>query len=275
MTTSDPSDSFSQRYGRVALIAGASEGVGACLAEQLAGEGLDLFLVARNGPLLEDVAAGIRQRHGVEARTAVLDLTDPGIGEHLGAATAGLEVGLLIYNAGAVNHIAPLFNESFEFWLTQIKLNCIGPLALVRQFGPAMLARGRGGIILVGSTGCFAGTPNIVVYSAAKMFEVNFAEGIWAELHPYGVDVCCAVIGGTDTPARARYLGVEYDPDTDMMPDEVARQILDNIANGPAYVVGEANRALGGGWLDYRRAGMAAVSEAMRVFGERKPAGGA
>lgn len=268
--TSSATGWFSQRYGPWVVIAGASEGVGVSVAEQLAARGLHLVLLARNGPLLDEVASGLRRRHAVEVRTLAVDLTNPLIGEQLAPTTEGLEVGLLVYNAGAVNYVGLFLDESFEFWLRQVKLNCVGPLALVRQFAPPMRERGRGGIVLVGSTGCFAGTPTIVVYSAAKMFQVNLAEGLWAELHPHGVDVSCAVIGGTHTPARARLLGVQYDPETDMLAEDVASEIVDNIANGPTYVVGEVNRALAGAWTDDRRAGMAAITEAMRAFGERE-----
>jgi short-subunit dehydrogenase len=72
---------------------------------------------------------------------------------------------------------------------------------------------------------------------------VNFAEGLWAELHPRGVDVCCAVIGGTHTPARARLLGVEYDPESDMLAEDAASEIIEAIGKGPTHVVGDANRA--------------------------------
>lgn len=136
-------DEFAGRYGRWALIAGASEGVGACLADQLAARGLDLVLIARNGPLLEKVAAGVRDRHGVTVRPLTLDLTDPEIGVRMADATAGLEVGLVIYNAGAANRTNEFIEDDLEFSLHQIKLACIGPITLARQLAPAMRDRGR------------------------------------------------------------------------------------------------------------------------------------
>lgn len=134
---------FAARYGRWALIAGASEGVGASLANQLAGRGLYLMLIARNGPLLDQVAAGIRERHGVEVRPLVLDLTDPDVGARVADATEGLEVGLVIYNAGAANRTNEFIEDDLEFSLHQIKLACIGPITLARQLAPAMRDRGR------------------------------------------------------------------------------------------------------------------------------------
>ena len=94
---------FVQKYVRWVVIAGASEGIGASLADQLATRGMDLVLIARNGPLLEEVAARAREEHGVQTRVVVQDLTDPDVGAKVATATDGLDVGLLIYNASIEN----------------------------------------------------------------------------------------------------------------------------------------------------------------------------
>ena len=197
-------DDFAHKYGPWAVIAGASEGVGACLADELAQRGLNLVLIARNGPLLDEVAAGVRERHGVEVRPLVQDLTDPDVAEKVAEATDGFEVGLLIYNAGAADRTSTIPRRLVRILAKQIKLACIGPIALVRHFAPAMRDRGRGGIVLVGSLACLAGASLLAVYSAVKAFNVNFAEGLWAELRPHGVDVCCTPLGMTYTEALQR-----------------------------------------------------------------------
>ena len=74
-----------------------------------------------------------------------------------------------------------------------------------------MRDRGRGGIVLVASLACVAGSATLAIYSAVKAFQHNFAEGLWAELREHGVDVCCTPLGMTFTPALQR-MGVEYDP---------------------------------------------------------------
>lgn len=234
---------FVQKYGPWAVIAGASEGVGASLADQLAGRGLDLVLIARNGTKLDELAADVRERHGVEVRPVVLDLTVPDVSERVAEATDGLEVGLLIYNAGAANRTTEFLDDTLEDSLQQIKLACIGPVALARHFAPAMRERGRGGIVFVGSLACLAGSSLLAVYSAVKAFNVNLAEGLWAELRPHGVDVCCTPLGMTWTEALQR-MGYAYDPETVMLSEDVAREIIDNIGNGPTYPVGEKNRAM-------------------------------
>jgi short-subunit dehydrogenase len=267
--STDPGADFAHRYGQWAVIAGASEGVGASLADQLASLGINLILIARNEALLENLAATVRERHGVQARPLVLDLTDPEVGVKVAEAADGLEVGLVIYNAGAANRTVEFLDDTFEQSLKQIKLACIGPLALARQFAPAMRERGRGGIVLVGSLACLAGSANIAVYSAVKAFNVNFAEGMWSELKPHGVDVVCTPLGKTDTEALQR-MGVVPDDQT-MRPEDVAREIIDNVSNGPVYVVGESNRAVASHiWTIDRRALVEMMSAASRHFAEEE-----
>jgi uncharacterized protein len=263
---------FAQKYGPWAVIAGASEGIGASLADQLASHGVNLVLIARNGPLLGEVAARAREEHGVQTRAVVQDLTDSDVAGRVADATAGLEVGLVIYNAGASDRTRAFLDDEFEYSLKQIKLDCIGPIALARHFGPAMCERGRGGIVLVASLACVAGSATLAVYSAVKAFQHNLAEGLWAELRPHGVDVCCTPLGMTYTPALQR-MGVEYDPQTQMLSEDVALEIIDNIGNGPVHVVGENNRAMASQvWTIDRRSLVELMSAASIDFASRTAA---
>jgi short-subunit dehydrogenase len=261
---------FAKKYGRWAVIAGASEGIGASLADQLASRGLDLVLIARNGGLLEEVAARAREEHGVQTRVVVQDLTDPDVGAKIAEATDGLDVGLVIYNAGASDRTTMFLENEYEYSLKQIKLDCIGPIALAHHFGSAMRERGRGGIVLVASLACVAGSATLAVYSAVKAFQHNFAEGLWAELRPHGVDVCCTPLGMTYTPALER-MGVEYDPAAQMLSEDVAREIIENIGNGPVHVVGENNRAVASQvWTIDRRSLVEMMSAASMDFATRR-----
>ncbi len=267
-------DQFRGKYGRWALIAGASEGVGASIADQVAARGLDLILIARNAPLLTRVAAEISARHGVEVRPLALDLTDPRAGALAAAAAEGLEVGLVVYNAGAANRMRPFLEDSFADSLKQVQLACVGPLALAHQFAPAMRDRGRGGLVLVGSGACLVGAANVVVYSAVKMFNVNLAEGLWAELGEHGVDVCGTPLGTVYTPALMR-MGVAFDPRRDMLPADAAREIIENIGNGPTHFVGDATRAAAARlWPGDRRAAVTAMSASTRAFAQHRAGNG-
>ncbi|MBY8862354.1 SDR family NAD(P)-dependent oxidoreductase [Nocardia sp. CA2R105] len=273
MSTS--ASTLARRYGPWAIIAGASEGVGASLADQLGAAGVNLVLIARNAALLQQIAEGVRDRHGVQVRELPLDLTaDPVIGRTIAESTAGLEVGLVIYNAGAASHPVPLLEQPYEYWHNQVRLNCIGPLSMVYEFAPAMRDRGRGGIVVVGSLACIVGAPTVAVYSAEKIFQVNFAESMWAELQPHGVDVACAILGYTDTPANRRR-GIEFDSRTMISSETAAREIIANLDAGPVFIVGEQNRAVNEKWLDRRRRSRDMMSAGFREDAQRVASPGA
>ena len=187
-------------------------------------------------------------------------------------ATDGLDVGLLIYNAGASDRTTTFLENEVDYSLKQIKLDCIGPIALAHHFGHAMRERGHGGIVLVASFACLAGSATLAMYSAVKAFQHNFAEGLWAELRPHGVDVCCTPLGMTYTLAFQR-MGIAYDPAAHMLSEDVAREIIENIGNGPVHVVGENNRAAASAvWTIDRRSLVEMMSAATLDFVSRRNA---
>jgi len=114
-----------------------------------------------------------------------------------------------------------------------------------------MVARGRGGIVLVGSGAGLVGAPNMVAYAATKAFDMVLGESLWAELHGHGVDVLNLVLAVTDTPSLRRVLarrGVLSSPD-DPRPipgavsaEYAAAEAVSNMANGPTWFVGEMMR---------------------------------
>ncbi len=229
--------------GPWALIAGGSEGVGESFARQLAAAGLDLVLVARNPARLDALAGELRDQ-GVEVRTLAQDLTAPDALEKVAAATADLEIGLLIYNAGANSDFAQFLDTSEADSLRLIALNVIGPTRFCRLFGDRMRQRRRGGIILLGSVSGYAGLALTSVYSATKAYIHVLAEGLWFELLPHGVHVLGLVLGGTRTPTverlRRKYgAGESEQPAAHLSePDAVARQGLEQIRNGPLFIAG-------------------------------------
>ena len=120
-----------------------------------------------------------------------------------------------------------------------------------------MRERGHGGIVLVASLACLAGSATLAVYSAVKAFQHNFAEGLWAELRPHGVDVCCTPLGMTYTPAFQR-MRIEYDPAAHMLSEDV-------------HVVGEKNRvAASAVWTIDRRSLVEMMSAASLDFASRR-----
>ena len=117
-----------------------------------------------------------------------------------------------------------------------VRLNTVGQTLLAHHFGTKMAARGRGGIILMGSLAGNAGSPSVIPYAGAKAFSQIFSEGLWWELKQHGVDVLHVVVGSTDTPAMAR-LGIVFRQNAADQPEAVARHALANLAKGPVTVV--------------------------------------
>ena len=218
---------FADRYGPWAVIAGASEGVGAAVARQLGERGVNVLLVARQQEKLDEVARTVNST----SRTLQLDLTRDDAWDTLADATADLEVGLLVYNAGAV---APrrLLDGPIDVWRDVVSRNCSLVLEAVHHFSGPMATRGHGGIVLVSSHAAWAGTAGLAVYGATKAFQLVLAESLWAELAPAGVDVLTMVLGATDTPAFRRMLEGR-DVGAAATSDDVAAEMLDNLANGP------------------------------------------
>ena len=234
---------FGKQYGPWAVIAGGSEGVGAAFARKVAAHGINLFLLARKPDPLVVLSKEIAQQCRVEVRAAPLDLTSENMLDQVKALTAGLEVGLLIYNAGLEGGHGLFVDRPLEAALQIVRLN-VRPMALCHHFGAEMRQRGRGGIILVGSLGGCAGGANVAAYAASKAYEQILGEGLWFELKPFGVNVLSYVIGNTRTPAIARYgTRLEESGYFIMEPDDVAQEGLDHLEDGPTWFPGDTNRA--------------------------------
>jgi short-subunit dehydrogenase len=233
-----PPTGFPDRYGPWAVVAGGSEGVGASFAHQLAERGLNLVLVARKPEPLEETAAAVR-RKGVDVRTVALDLVDPQTLGRLREVTDDVDVGMLVFNAGANSYGHDFVTGDLQRVQGVIDLNITAQLAMTHHFGASMRERGRGGILLVGSLAGYLGQAQISVYSAVKAFSRVFAEGLWLELREHGVDVLELVLGVTRTPAMVR-AGLDFDlPGLHVSePDEVAREGLEHLRHGPVWVAG-------------------------------------
>jgi short-subunit dehydrogenase len=224
------------QYGPWAVIPGGSEGVGTSLARKLAAAGINVVLIARKPEPLAETARLVREESGVEVRTLQVDLTAPDMLEKIARATDDLEVGLLVYNAGAAHGAAPFLEQPLELSLRLLQLNPVGQMSLAWHFGRKMQARGRGGIVLIGSMAGTAGSSGLASYCAAKAATHMFAEALWAELKPRGVDVMCMPLGRTITPAlgRTHLNDVTDEPlATPITADDIAQQVLDNIREGP------------------------------------------
>jgi short-subunit dehydrogenase len=236
---------FGDKYGPWAVVAGASVGIGAEFCRQIAAEGIDVVLVSRSADKLEAMAGELNGEHGVRTRVAAMDLAQPGAEEELFAATLGLEVGLFVYNAGADSLNTYFLDVAAEEWHAMLRRNCTVPLLASHHYGLGMVARQRGGILLVTSGAAWAGGGRLTTYGGTKAFDLVFGEGLWAELRRDGVDVLSLVVGATDTPALRASLekfGVTVDDLAQMSPladpADVAREGLNHLGDGPTWQVG-------------------------------------
>jgi short-subunit dehydrogenase len=221
------------KYGTWALVIGGSEGVGAAFARKLAAAGFKLVLVARKPGPLEALAAELRAG-GSEVRVSSADLSEPDVLDTVRKVTDDVEIGLMIYNAGANNTRGRFVELAKEVTHAVIAINVLGQANFTRHYGALMCKRGHGGIILTGSLSGYLGSPTLAAYTGSKAFSRIFTEALWAECRPLGVDVLHLNIGFTATPAMAR-LGIDIS--VAEAPENVAQEGLDNIANGPLWIV--------------------------------------
>lgn len=229
------------------MVAGASAGLGAAFAEQIAAQGLNLVLVARRRELLEQVGAHLVSTYGVQVRTITLDLARDDAAATIAGTAEDLDIGLLVYNA-AYSAIGPFLDRSLEDHLTEIAVNCRTPLGLAYTFGQPMRKRGMGGIILMSSLSALQGSALIANYAATKAYNLLLAEGLWEELRGAGVDVLACRAGAVSTPnylkSISRPAQTSAEPPLGAMPAEgVVADTLAGLGRAGSLIPGLSNQA--------------------------------
>jgi hypothetical protein len=186
--------------GQRALVTGASSGIGAVFARELARRGADLVLVARSEGKLAALADELSGAYGVTAEVVAADLAKPSAATELAAALRArdLRIDILINNAG-FGLFAPLDQADEAVLTDMVRLNVETLVDLTRLYLPGMLERDRGAIVNVGSTAGFQPVPYMAVYGATKAFVLSFTEALWAETRGTGVRVTALCPGSTDT----------------------------------------------------------------------------
>lgn len=230
----------------VALITGASGGLGAEFAKLFAADGHDLVLVARRRERLAALAADLGARHGVSAHVVVADLADPeGVAQVISEVDRlGLAITYLVNNAGFGSN-GPFADADQAREVAMVQVNDAAPLALTRALLPAMVHRRRGRILNIGSTAGFQPGPYMATYYASKAFLNSFSEALSCEVRATGVSVTLSCPGTTATEFAAvagshksrlkRLAHAE--------PAAVAREAYEAMMAGrPLVVHGRANR---------------------------------
>jgi uncharacterized protein len=225
-----------------ALITGASSGIGADIARELAARGHGVTLVARREARLRELAEELASAHGIRVEAVAADLTDaearaalPGRLEEL-----GLEADLLVNNAGfgtsgRVDELSP------EEEVSQIRILVEAPIDLAVRFAGGMVERGRGAILNVASVAAFQPVPYASTYAAAKAALLSFSEAAHGELRSRGVGVTALCPG----PVPTEFFDVSsQNPIERAMPRftwvesrDVARAGVEGLASGKRVVV--------------------------------------
>ncbi len=220
---------------KVALVTGASAGLGAEFARQLSRRGHSLVLAARRKDRIETLASELGN-----ARAVAIDLSEPGAAAKLMADldAAGEHVEVLVNNAGfgLIGRFAQLDPKRLR---QMIDLNVATLTDLCRLVAPGLIKRRSGGIINVASTAAFQPGPNMAVYFATKAYVLSFTEALHEELKPHGVKVSCLCPGPTRTEFGevAGFNGNDTFERVVMEAPEVVAAGLDGLDRNHAVVV--------------------------------------
>lgn len=234
--------------GEVALITGASSGLGLEYAKLFAAHQKDLVLVARRKERLDALAKEISAARGVKVEVIAADLADPTTPGRIAEEVKrrGLEIEYLVNNAG-FGTSGPFAESDLAKELEMVQVNIAALLELARAFLPPMIRRGHGRVLNIGSTAGFQPGPFMAVYYASKAFVNSFTEALWYELKGTGVTATVSCPGATATEFAA-VAGTEKSrlfKLGSMKAADVAREGYEAMLQGkPMVVHGLKNRVL-------------------------------
>lgn len=235
-------DSYNDRW---ALITGASSGIGAEFATQVAARGMHLILVARRFDRMNDLANQLNTRHGTNCHIVTVDLAEPDAAQKLfdEVRRLGVQVELLVNNAG-VGMVGDIETTSPAAVTRMLRLNILTTSELTYRILPGMLERGHGAIINLSSAAAFQPVAFMSAYAASKSFLLHFSEALWAEARSRGVTIVAVCPGVTrteffDTAGVPGWL----EKHTSMLPAKVVKSAIRTMEKRRQFVVP--------GWKNY------------------------
>jgi len=231
-----------EKYGNLALITGASSGIGEQFARHLAAAGFDLLITARRREALQQLAAELQQQYSVHVEVVACDLANEHDLDALIARAKTLAPGLVISNAGFGAKGDFLDHDDAQME-SMFKTNSIAPSKLAYHLLPGMVERKRGGFIVTGSVEGEVAFPYSAPYAASKAFVHSLIRSLWVEMKPHNVDVLLLAPGSTDTAAplkqgmtRDQLIGLQS-------PALVAERALHALGKKMVVTPGFVNRA--------------------------------
>jgi len=232
-------NTFVSKYGPWAIVTGASSGIGESFARQLSALGMHLVLIARRKDRLESLAADLAEKDKVSIKIIELDLTREDFMETVLAETAGLDIGLLVNNAG-MNCEGHFFRGDLARNRQMMKLNMDAPFILAYHFAKLMLDRGKGGVIFTSSVSAFQASPFLSHYGATKAYLLSLSESMNYELKAKGIDVLALCPGPTESEMTK---GVKNNP-VMMKADSVVKLAIEGLGKEVFVIPGLFNKTL-------------------------------
>lgn len=253
--------------GKVALVAASSRGLGRAVAEELAAEGADLVLCARNKDVLDETAASIRKTTGANVIAVATDVSDPAAIDHLWSAARDAygRVDILVTNAGGPP-AGPFESHPPSAWSDALRLNFESVVNLTRAVLPGMKERGWGRIINITSIAVKQPVDNLILSNSVRAAVTGFARTLANEVATFGVTVNCVMPGYTltdriaelaDSNAKQRGTSVEaitgaWESQIPMgrlgTPREFAAMVAFLASERASYTTG-ASIPVDGGWI--------------------------
>lgn len=230
-----------EHVDKVAVVTGASRGIGRSIALALAKTGADVVVSGRDAPALETLAAEIRSL-GRSSLVVVADMESEtearGIAEHAVAEFGRIDI--LVNNAAMIYPLTNLVDFDFSDWRRIIEVNLIAVAALTQEVLPTMIEQACGKIINISSIGGKVPTKSQTAYKASKAALISLTACLAAEVKPHGIDVMCVCPGGVETDGFHTLFG----------PDRAAPIAPDSIADVVMFLVSARGEVLSGTTVD-------------------------
>jgi uncharacterized protein len=231
------------KYGEYGLVTGASSGIGAEFAAQLAAAGLNLVLVARRKDRLDNLAGRLHAAHHISAEVIQLDLAGEGAVAELARRTEHLDVGVVVANAGVLT-AGPFLGNDWAAESELLQVDLMVPAEMAHVYGRMFARRGRGALLLVSTVVAFAPLPYAANYGAAKAYIASLGQALHYELKGSGVDVLTLAPGMTKTEGADNAPGIDFGkmPGRPMRPGPVVRAALRGLGRKSLVIPGPPNK---------------------------------